>query len=111
MWVGWAGCEGARDNSTTSRSKKSRTHFVPERQERSCVLSPGQQMPPIPASKPPAPGLGCLRCKRGTGQAVAHPRGSGPTGRVSACSTFKMKLKCPPPRKKKKSLKEKFNKN
>lgn len=44
MWVGWAGCEGVWGNSTTSRSKKtSRTHFVPERQERSCVLSPANK--------------------------------------------------------------------
>lgn len=51
MWVKWAGCEGVWGNSTTSRSKKkkkSRTHFVPERQEgpacslpaNKCLLSP-----------------------------------------------------------------------
>lgn len=91
MWVKWAGCEGVWGNSTTSRSKKKKkkqNSLRSRETRRSCVLSPGQQMPPIPASKPPAPGLGCLQCKRGTGQAVAHPRGSGPTGRVSACSAF-----------------------
>lgn len=82
MWVGWAGCEGAWGNSTTSRSKKKQNSFCSRETRKVLRALSRQQMPPIPASKPPAPGLGCLRCKRGTGQAVAHPRGSGPTGRV-----------------------------